>query len=97
MDENIYNELNNLLAELEGLFENKKPSKSLLINEEKGVTFYELRVFLTMLSKVSSGQVQSILKDLIKAIAKLEVHNIPIPTIPKLRSASPSIFKKIKR
>jgi hypothetical protein len=64
---------------------------SMQLNE--GVTYYDLRSFLTILRKATSdADLKKMLKALIKTIAKLEVKNIPVPTIAKLKSISPEIF-----
>jgi hypothetical protein len=59
----------------------------------EGVTYYDLRSFLTVLKKSTSDEsLKKMLKQLIKTVAKLEVKNVPVPTIQKLKSISPEIF-----
>lgn len=59
----------------------------------EGVTFYDLRSFLTIMRKQAGDTtLKDMLKALIKTIAKLEVRNVPVPTIAKLKSISPEIF-----
>ena len=60
---------------------------------DEGVTYYDLRVFLSILKKTAKdAQLKGMLKDIIKTIAKLEVKNVPVPTIAKLKSVSPELF-----
>ena len=66
-------------------------SEQMLLSES--VTYYDLRSFLTVLQKNSKDDsLKNMLKELIKVIAKLEVKNVPVPTIAKLKSVSPEIF-----
>ncbi len=59
----------------------------------EGATYYDLRSFLTVLRKITKDEtLRSMLKELLKNIAKLEVKNVPIPTISKLKSISPQLF-----
>jgi hypothetical protein len=63
----------------------------------EGVTYYDMRSFLTILRKASGDDsLKKMLKELIKTIAKLEIKNIPVPTIQKLKSVSPQIFPETK-
>lgn len=69
---------------------NVTPSSSLLT---EGATYYDLRSFLTVLRKMTKDDaLQKLLKELIKTIAKLEIRNVPVPTIAKLKSISPELF-----
>lgn len=69
---------------------NVTPSSSLL---NEGATYYDLRSFLTVLRKMTKDDaLQKLLKELIKTVAKLEVRNVPVPTIAKLKSISPELF-----
>ncbi len=69
---------------------NVTPSSSLLT---EGATYYDLRSFLTVLRKMTKDDaLQKLLKELIKTVAKLEVRNVPVPTIAKLKSISPELF-----
>lgn len=61
----------------------------------EGVTFYDLRQFLSVLKRTTTDdKLKDMLKSLIKTVAKLEVRNVPVPTIAKLKSVSPEIFPK---
>ena len=69
---------------------NVTPSSSLLT---EGATYYDLRSFLTVLRKMTKDDaLKNLIKELIKTVAKLEVRNVPVPTIAKLKSISPELF-----
>lgn len=59
----------------------------------EGATYYDLRSFLSVLMKISKDEtLKNLIKELIKSVAKLEVKNVPVPTIAKLKSISPELF-----
>lgn len=59
----------------------------------ESVTYYNLRQFLTLLHKNSNdSDLNKLIVNLLKVLAKLEIRNMPIPTIKKLSSVSPEIF-----
>ena len=59
----------------------------------EGVTYYDFRQFLSVLKRTTTDdKLRDMLKELIKTVAKLEVRNVPVPTIAKLKSVSPEIF-----
>lgn len=59
----------------------------------EGVTFYNVRQFLTLIYNNSKdSKLKSILLELLKVLTKLEIMNKPIPTIRKMKSISPEIF-----
>ena len=61
------------------------------INES--LSYYELRKFVTLLYRtVKDSSTKSVIADILKALAVLEIKNKPIPTIKKLKSISPKIF-----
>ena len=69
---------------------NVTPSSTQL---NEGATYYDLRSFLSILSKNTKDEaLRSMLKELIKTVAKLEVRNVATPTIAKLKSISPELF-----
>jgi hypothetical protein len=60
---------------------------------EGDLTYYELRKFITLLFRtVKNADTKKILADILKALAVLEIKNMPVPTIKKLKSISPKIF-----
>lgn len=74
---------------------NKGMSYSELISEgaDRGLTYYELRQFLTLLLKtVNDTNTKNVLNDLLKASGKLEIMKVPVPSIKKQKSVSPEIF-----
>jgi hypothetical protein len=72
---------------------NIKLEASDMILKEGGVTYYDLRRFLTLVSRNNKdANVQSMLKFVIKTLATLEVKNKPVPLIPILKSISPELF-----
>lgn len=67
-----------------------------LYEEEKGVTYYELRVFLTMLYRqINDETTKKVLGNILKTLAVMEIRKIPIPTVKKLKGSSPIIFGEI--
>ena len=59
----------------------------------EGATYYDLRSFLAIISKTTRDEnLRNMIKELIKTIAKLEVKNVPTPTIARLKSISPELF-----
>ena len=65
-----------------------------LVNEQAGLTYYELRQFLTILLKQSgNSEVKRLIDNLLKTISKLEIMRVPVPAIKKQKSISPKIFK----
>jgi hypothetical protein len=60
---------------------------------ESGVTYYDLRRFLTLLTRNNKDEsVKKMLTSVIKTLASLEVKNKPVPLIPRLKSISPELF-----
>lgn len=58
-----------------------------------GLTYYELRQFLTVLLKtVSSTDTKRVLDDLLKTVSKLEIMNVPVPVVKKQKTISPTVF-----
>lgn len=69
---------------------NIRPSSTQL---NEGATYYDLRSFLAILSRTTRDEnLRNMIKELIKTIAKLEVKNVPTPTIARLKSISPELF-----
>ena len=69
---------------------NIRPSSTQL---NEGATYYDLRSFLSILRKITKDEaLKSMIKELIKLVAKLEVKNVPTPTIARLKSISPELF-----
>ena len=69
---------------------NIRPSSTQL---NEGATYYDLRSFLAVLSRTTRDEtLRNLIKELIKTVAKLEVKNVPIPTISRLKSISPELF-----
>jgi len=66
-----------------------------ILSEDSDLTYYELRRFLTLLfRKVHDKDTKKNLGEILKALAVLELQRVPVPTIKKLKSASPLIFGK---
>jgi hypothetical protein len=64
--------------------------KSLL---EEGITYYNLRQFVTlMINFTNDNDTKKNLKEILIILTKMEILNKPIPSIRKLKSASPEIF-----
>ena len=86
--EKIYEQLIDINLYLKG--HNIRPSSTQL---NEGATYYDLRSFLSILRKTTKDDtLKNMIKELIKLVAKLEVKNVPIPTISKLKSISPQLF-----
>jgi hypothetical protein len=86
--------LQNLFTELLKLEDVQFPpfEEVQLLNES--ITYYNLRQFITMMINFTSDSgTKGILKDILITLTKMEVLNKPIPSIKKLKSASPEIFK----
>jgi hypothetical protein len=51
----------------------------------EALTYYQLRLFLSvMLKQVGSSETKSMLVDLIKTLAKMEIRSVPVPTLKKM-------------
>jgi len=73
--------------------ENVLEDNWIIINEATGLTYYELRQFMTLLLKNTNGpEAKKVLDSLLKTLGKLEMMNKPTPAIAKLKAISPSIF-----
>lgn len=60
---------------------------------EEGVTYYNLRQFVTlMINFTNDNDTKKNLKEILIILTKMEILNKPIPSIKKLKSASPEIF-----
>ena len=60
---------------------------------ESNITYYQLRQFITLVyNNTDNKSLKSELIGMLKVLAKLEVKNVPIPSIKKLKTASPEIF-----
>ena len=80
------------LIKLNELILLKKSDKWLLL-ESDGLTYYELRQFLTLLYKnIKDKPTKEILANVLKILTVMEIRKLPVPTIKKLKSASPKIF-----
>lgn len=65
--------------------------KKILLTE--GLTYYELRRFVTLIYKMAKEkETKAVLAELLKILAVLEIKKLPVPTIQKLKAASPQIF-----
>ena len=71
--------------------------KSYFLKEESNITYYELRKLFAVLEKQTQDPVVlKVLKDISRILAKLEVRNVPIPTLKKSLARSRQVFKPTK-
>ena len=55
-----------------------------LVNEQAGLTYYELRQFLTILLKQSgNSEVKRLIDNILKTVSKLEIMKVPVPNLLK--------------
>ena len=81
MEERLYNLFGSLRGELP------------LFEQEGGVTYYDLRQFVTILYKnVKEKQTKVVLGDILRTLAVMEIKRLTVPTIKKLKSSSPAVF-----
>ena len=82
--------INNLFLKLNSCIEEHVEE---FVLTEGSTTYYELRKFITLLFKtVKEPITKKILADILKALTVLEIKNMPVPTIKKLKAVSPKIF-----
>jgi len=80
----------NLFNKLNGLITLQEPY---ILSEDSGLTYYELRRFVTLLYRNSKEKsTKEVLGDLLKVLTVLEIRKQPVPVIKKLKSNSPEIF-----
>lgn len=80
------------LKQLNEVITLKEKDKWLLL-EGEGLTYYQLRQFLTVLLKQVHDKVtKDVLANILKTLVVMEIKKLPIPTIQKLKSTSPKIF-----
>jgi hypothetical protein len=73
---------------------NISESLQLVSENNGGLTYYELRQFLTILLKqTSNSEVKKIVSNILKTVSKLEIMKVPVPALRKQKSISPKIFK----
>jgi hypothetical protein len=91
MVEELYQRLQDIDPLVEALDETITEGKAVLLTE--GVTYYNLRQFLTLMYRsTSDSSLKGSLLEILKVLARLEVLNRPVPTIKKLTTNSPEIF-----
>jgi len=59
----------------------------------RGITYYDLRKFLEVVRRTTrDNNLENMLEDLLKTLAKLEVRSVPVPAMRRISGRSPVIF-----
>ena len=68
------------------------PEEDSVLMEAKGLTLYDLRAFYSVMAETTDdAKLKSMLKSMVKTIAKMEVFKRKIPPIMRVKSPSPTV------